>query len=101
MLKKVFIFEDVEVLEARAASERPAAKRRPVLAGLNGGRDLFIQDYRSERNTQSKRLRERNHVGLNRLFCWRRESMKREPLSGSAQAALNFVHDKQGAFLGC
>jgi len=99
MLEQLFIFDNVEVFQARPARQRSAAECRSVLSGLDCGRNFFVKQDGAQRNSQSKRFRERNHVRQHLLIGRWGKPVKCEPLSGSSESALNFVHDQQGALL--
>ena len=99
MLEQVFLFKCVEVLETGTARQRASAERGAMLAGLNRACDFFIEDDGAKGNAQPKRFSQRNHVGEQFLAVRWREPMKCKPLSRPSQAALDFIHDKDGAFL--
>src|SRR5262249_46371321 len=101
VLEQVFVLECVEVLQTGTARQRASSERGAMLAGLNRACDFFIENDGAKRNAQSEGFGECNHVGEQFLFGAWSEPMKREPLSRPSQAALDFVHDKDRAFLLC
>src|SRR5262245_39160430 len=99
MLEQLFIFDNVEVFQTRPACQRSAAECRTVLSGLDCRRNFFSKEDGAQGNSQPQWFRERNHVRQHLLIAGWRELVKCEPLSRSAEAALNFIHDQKSALL--
>src|SRR5881397_2171543 len=65
-----------------------------VLAGLDRGCNLFIENNGSKRDSQAERFGQSDHVRRHLLVRGWSEAMEGQPLAGAAESALDLIHDQ-------
>src|SRR5208283_2111201 len=93
LLQQILVFQNRQILQRDATSERASAERSAVLAGRDVLRELLPCQKRAHWQSRRHRLGDADYVGHYA------EVLKGKELPGAPHAALNLVEDESGLVL--